>query len=74
MDVIDILRAELHIDELVREIKNLRKELQKNTGCGPKYYTPIAACEKKGISYNTIKSKKCLQPNSGAKDIRIGGH
>jgi hypothetical protein len=73
MDFLDELRSELHIDQLVEEIKAVRSELHSMGDDGPEYFTLVTACKRKGVSYNTVKSRKDLQPNGGVEDVRIGG-
>ena len=73
MDFLDELRSELHIDQLVEEVKAVRREMHCIGDESPEYYTLVTACEKKGIAYNTAKSNKHLQPNTGVEDVKIGG-
>ena len=40
---------------------------------GPEWLTLRAACERKGLSYNSAKSKPRLQPRNGVADGRLSG-
>ena len=71
---IEELREALSIAELHRELAEIRTaimQLQRVTQ--PAWYNLRAACELKGGSYNTIKSRPDLQPNGGTADGEIGG-
>ena len=73
MNVVDTFREELHIDQIVAEIRELRNELRGLLKPEPEYYTLVAACKRKGVTYNSVKSRKNLQPNGGVEDVKIGG-
>ena len=57
------------IDDLSEAVK----ELVAQQLTAPRWYTLKAACEYKGVSYNTVKCSAILQPGCGKADAIING-
>lgn len=57
------------IDDLSEAVK----ELVAQQLTAPRWYTLRAACEYKGVSYNTVKCSAILQPGCGKADAIING-
>jgi hypothetical protein len=71
---IEDLRETLGITELHRGLVEIRDAIMKIQPVNrPAWYNLRAACELKGIAYNTIKSRPDLQPNGGSADATIAG-
>ena len=68
------LRQALGIDELVAEVRGLRRELAlMDSAPRQAWYNLKVACALKGVCYNSVKSRAELQPNGGKADATIGG-
>jgi hypothetical protein len=68
------LREALGIHALERELVAIRERLdQLEPACRPAWYNLKRACELKGVAYNTVKSRRELQPNGGNPDGKVGG-
>jgi len=71
---IEELREALGIVELQRELVEIGTAIrQLQPIARPAWYNLRAACELKGATYNTIKSRPELQPNGGKAEGEIGG-
>ena len=57
------------IDDLSEAVK----EIVAQQLTAPRWYTLKAACEFKGVSYNTVKCSALLQPGCGKEDATING-
>jgi len=69
-----VLREALGITQLEGEIRRLREAIEaQHPSASPAWLTLRAACALKGVSYNTVKSKRDLQPSHGQSDATIGG-
>ena len=55
------------------ELEPVIKELVARQFTAPRWYTLKAACEFKGVSYNTVKCSALLQPGCGKEDATING-
>ena len=74
MTGIEDLRETLGIAELKRELVEIHAAITRlQPVTRPAWYNLRAACELKGVAYNTIKSRPDLQPNGGAADATIAG-
>ena len=69
------MTVDVHIDALEqlddfirRAVADRVKEIKR-----PRWYTLKAACEYKGVSYNTVKCSAILQPGCGKPDAIING-
>ena len=65
---------ELALPEL-EEIRILLEDIGRRirgTG-GPEWYTLRAACDRKGINYNTARVLRHLQPGGGVPDALLAG-
>ena len=68
MSIVVIEPEELR--ELIRE--TVAEAMAEQTESeGPEWYTLQMACERKGVNYNSAKSKRSLQPNGGREDSRL---
>ena len=55
------------------ELEPVIKDLVSRQFTAPRWYTLKAACEFKGVSYNTVKCSALLQPGCGKEDATING-
>lgn len=59
--------------DAVEDLEPVIKELVARQFTAPRWYTLKAACEFKGVSYNTVKCQPFTQPNGGKEDACING-
>lgn len=59
--------------DAVKDLEPVIKELVARQFTSPRWYTLKAACEFKGVSYNTVKCSALLQPGCGKEDATING-
>ena len=61
------------LDKLIRRaVKDAIEQNSDSDNCR-EWYTLQAACQKKGLCYNSAKSRRALQPNAGAPDAMLSG-
>ena len=59
--------------DAVEDLEPVIKKLVARQFTAPRWYTLKAACEFKGVSYNTVKCSAILQPGCGKADAIING-
>ena len=75
MNLDEALGEAVHSREILSLLHRLdgRLEALEASQTLPAFMTLRRACELAGLSYNTIKVRKDLQPNRGKADAMIGG-
>lgn len=59
--------------DAVDDLEAAVREIVAQQLTAPRWYTLKAACEYKGVSYNTVKCSAILQPACGKADATING-
>lgn len=60
------------VEDLEKIVREMVAAMVQTAG-RPRWYTLKAACEYKGVSYNTVKCSAILQPGCGKADAIING-
>ena len=62
-----------NISAKLDKLMDMVADLLKGQLTGREWYDLKAACDLKGLNYNTVSSRRKLQPNFGKEDAKIAG-
>lgn len=57
----------------IEDLEPMIRDLVAKQLTGPRWYTLQAACEYKGVTFNTVKLSPLRQPKGGCEDATING-